>query len=267
MRSPFSLNRLIVLVAGVLQLVAIGIFVATGGPSVLAEAAPLLLGFVGAIILAFWAPRWMYLVAAVLIAAFPLLILFVFGAYAAITHPGGGAESLALTILLLSAIVGIIGGVAGFVQAPRGQPRPGDFLRTGQGLGTALTAALFVGLMVSSVWTGSMLRDIVVHSANAVEPDETVLLVAQTSLFAPREVTIPVGKVVALHIENKDSVMHTFAYKLGGVQHESPVPPETEVDFFFNLKQAQTIRFWCSPHSGGESDTDPASMWGSLRVE
>lgn len=266
MRAPFSLNRLLLLLAGVLQLVAIGIFVMVGGASVLAESAPLFVGPVAVLVVAFWAPRWMYLVAAFLVAAFPLVIMFVFGAYAAITHPGGGLESLSLTILLLSAIIGIIGGIAGFAQARRTEPRPSQFLRSGQGVSAALVAALFVGLMVSSVWAGETLRDVTINSANAVEPEETVRLIAQSYLFSPRDVTISAGKVVALQIDNKDAVLHTFAYKLGGVLHESVLPPTSQVNFYFKLDAPKTIQFWCSPHSSGEGDAAEESMVGTLKV-
>lgn len=265
-RAPFNLNRLLLVYAGLSTLGAIALFASTGAGDV-TQFAPLFPGAIAALLLLFWHPRWLYLVSGILVAAFPLVVLFVFGAYEALVHPGSGIEGYSLLLLLVAAILGLLGGIWGFVQSRKGTAPPASaLLRAPQGVAASLVVALALGLLVSSMWAGADDKALAESPADFVVPETTVKLVAKNVQYDPRDVQIPVGKLVALHVENQDGVVHTFAYKLDGKVHEAILPAKTAKDIYFRFDQAQTIHFWCSPHSGGENDMDPGSMWGTLNV-
>lgn len=261
--SKWNLSRVLVLVGGLL---------AIGGPLVAkippAEAAPFALGLVAAIVLAFYAPAWMYLVAGVLVAAFPLVVLFVFGAYNGIIHPGTGAEGLGLLLMLLGALVGLVGGVAGFAQARKGNAAPvGAFARAPHGILVLVLVGIFAGLGISGAWATADFRSIAEAPASLVEsPDATVTLLAQDIQFEPRALSMAVGELTTLVIENRDDVVHTFSYVLDGVERNAVLPAGSEVMLHFKVDGAREIHFFCAPHSGGATDTDENSMWGTLTV-
>lgn len=263
----WNLNRVLVVLAGAFALVAFAIFI---GPAKgdLAQSSPVLLGTFAAVVLAFFAPAWMYLVAAILLALFPIVVLFVFGASGAITHPGSGLEGLALTFLLLSAALGLVGGIAGFVQARRGTaPPPSELGRAPQGVLAIAIFAFVAGLAVSSAWAESEVRDLATRPATSIAgTDATIRVTTDTHHFAPRNLTIPVGKLVDIHVTNHDPVVHTFSYVDGGVLHESVIPASSESDIYVKFDAARTIKFWCQPHSQGADDTEPNDMWGEMVV-
>lgn len=265
--SSWNVNRVVVLLGGLAALASLVVLLGpVGSPP--QYSAPIALGVVAALVLAFYAPAWMYLVAAVLLALFPVLVLFAFGASAAITHPGSGLEAAALIPLALSGALGLWGGIVGFVQARRGNaPDAKLFWRTPQGFVAGAIVALFAGLLVSATWADASLGEIMRHPATNAVPDQTIHVTTDGRMFAPRNVTIPVGKLVALHVTNGDPVVHTFAYELDGVRHESVIPARSAVDVLFKFDAPRTIHFWCAPHSGGYADRDPASMWGDLVVQ
>src|ERR1051325_2172849 len=126
-RAPLNLNRLLVAYAGLFTLGAIALFASTGTSNP-AQFAPLLPGAIAALVLLFYHSRWMYLVGGILVAAFPILVLFVFGAYEAIIHPGSGMEGYSLLLLLVAAVLGLVGGIVGFAQSRRGTAPPASAL-------------------------------------------------------------------------------------------------------------------------------------------
>lgn len=263
----WTLNRLLVGFAGLLQLA--GVFVdqvlAGGDPRSL----PFLVGPAAALVVLFWSPAWMFLVAAGLLAALPLFVLFGVGAAAAITHPGSGLEALALTLVAAGAALGIVGGVAGLLEARRGEARrpARDVARAPQGVLALAIAALFVGLIVSSAWAESEVRDISERPATMIAgANRTVRMVTDTHHFAPREVRIAVGELVDIHVANGDPVVHTFSYRYQGAMRESVIPAHGETDIWLRFDAPQTLKFWCQPHSEGEGDTNPDAMWGTLVV-
>lgn len=265
MSAPWNANRVIVLVGALVQLAAVAIFVAvTGAPE---DAAAFLPGILAGVALAFFAPAWMYLVAGVLLALFPLVVLFVFGAYAGLLHPGAGIDATALLMLAVGALLGLVGGIAGFVQA-RGRRAPSarETLRTPQGLVAALLVALAAGMALSNALAESDYRLVGASSANNVVPDETIQMSTTGAAFAPQLVEVPVGKLVALRITNGDPFAHTFTYEADGEERTSIIPPKGETTLYFKRDAPQTIAFWCAPHSGGKGDRAEGSMWGDLQV-
>jgi plastocyanin len=265
-RAPFNLNRLLIVYAGLFTLGALALMASTGAAPA-AQLVPFLPGALVALVLLFYHPRWMYLVAGILVAAFPLVVIFVFGAYEGIVHPGSGVEGYALILLLVAAVLGLIGGIAGFVQSRRGTAPPaGALLRAPQGVAASLAVAVALGLLLSSMWATADYKMLAEAPADFVLPESTVTLVAKDVKFDPRDVPIPAGKLVALRVDNQDAIVHTLAYNLDGKVREAILPAKTTTEILFRFDQPQTIHFWCSPHSGGEGDTSPGSMWGTLNV-
>lgn len=263
--SSWNLNRVIVMLGGLATALAVLVFVglARSPPQ---EAAPLALGILGVVVLAFWAPAWMYLVAALLLAAFPILIIFVFGASAAITHPGSGLEGYGLTLLLLGALLGLVGGITGFIQARRNSaPGPKSF-GAPQGLVAIGIAALFLGLLVSSAWAGASLRDLSERPAtHLASVDKTIHVTTDGHAWGPRTINLPLNQTVALHVTNGDPVVHTFTYRLEGALHDAFIPGQGTTDVILKFDKPQKIHFWCAPHSS-ETDTTETGMWGDLVV-
>ena len=265
MAHPWNVNRVLVLAGAVVSLVAVAVFIATGAP--VEQAVPLLPGIVAGLVLAAYAPAWMYLVAGIGVAAFPLLVILVFGAYEAILHPVSGVEGMAITLLALGAVLALVGGVAGFVQARRQTAPPArDLLRAPQGLAGLALVAFTAGLLLSATWATADSRLVATSPASMVVPDETIRLVTTGATFAPKEVEIPVGKLVALRIENDDAMVHTFTYHVDGQERTSVIPANSEMDLYFKFDAPQTLHYWCAPHSGGASD-DGSGMVGTLVVQ
>lgn len=265
MAHPWNVNRVLVLLGVASALLAIAAFASAGGP--VQQLVPLFPGIVAGLVLAAYAPAWMYLVAGIGVAAFPLVIIAVFGAYQAILHPGGGAENMAITLLALAVVLALVGGIAGFVQArARTAPPARDLLRAPQGVAAVALVGIVAGLLISSAWAGADLRRLSESPASIVVADETVVLRAKDFVFSPTEVALPAGKIVDLHIINEDAAVHTFSYSLDGKEREAVVLGSSETHVYLRLDEPQTIRFWCAPHSAGAAD-DGSGMVGTLVVQ
>lgn len=263
MSSSWNLNRVLVLLGAALTIVALGLMIGGAGAPV-AEMAPFFLGPVAAVVLAFYAPRWMYLVAGILGSLFPLVVVFVFGAFNAIIHPGIGVEGAAVTLVLLAAIVSLLGGIMGFVQAKRTPPAAADMTRAPQGVAAIALAALFIGVILANGWAGADHRLIATAPATLVDADRTLTLHTTGAAFAPRALELNAGELTAIHIVNGDPIAHTFTYHMDGVERTTLIPPESEMDIWFRVPAGTTIHFWCAPHSAGASDTSEDGMWGTL---
>lgn len=265
--SSWNLNTLLTSLSS-LSLLA-GAYLLLGGDlSQAAQVAPLILGIVPALVLLAWQRPWLYLVAGILLPAFPLVVLFVFGAYNALLHPGSGTEATGMWLIFLGALLGILGGVGGFVQGRRGGHAPaGGILRARHGVVAFALVLLVLGSMATAQLAGADLRNVTERPAAHVEAEDTVRVVLTGYAFAPKEVRIPAGTLVNLQVENGDPAMHTFAYALDGVTYETPIPSGSVVTIPMKFDAPQQIHFWCSPHSGGPSDMGEDSMWGTLIVE
>lgn len=264
--SRWNLNTLLTSLSALSLLLSTLLLVA-GDPAMIGQAAPLFPGIVLALVLLFWQRPWFYLLTGILLAAFPLVVLFVFGAYNGLLHPGSGTEGMSLWLLLLAAILGLLGGIGGFVQGRRGAHAPAAHMtRAGHGVAAFAAVCLVLGAIGTSALASADLRSITERPAAHIEADETVHVVLETYVFAPRDIAIPVGKLVNLEIENADPTLHTFAYMLDGVTYETPIPAGSTVTIPMKFDTAQEIHFWCSPHSGGAGDTSDDSMTGTLTV-
>lgn len=265
MAHPWNVNRLLVTLGGACVLAATFLFVSAG--TSVAEASPLLPGILAAGVLLFYAPAWMYLVAAVLVAAFPLLVVLVFGAYEAMIHPGAGTEGASIMLLTLGALLGLLGGILGFAQVRRGTaPALDATLRSPQGNVALALFGLTVGLMLANAWAAKDQQHQAEFPASILEPDETVELRTADFDFAPKNVTIPAGRLVALHITNDDPAVHTFSFHYDGADRDEVIPAKSETTLYFRFTGPQVIEFWCAPHSGG-ADDDGNGMVGTLTVE
>lgn len=263
--STWNANRVIVLAGALVSLAAIALFVvATGAPE---QVVPFVPGVLAGLAIAFFAPAWMYLVAGLLLAAFPLVVIVVFGAYEAFLHPGAGLDANALTLLAVGALFGLVGGIAGFVQVRRkAAPGARETLRTPQGLVSALVLALAAGMMLSSTLAAADYRTLGALPASSVVADETIQMSTTGAAFAPQSLDVPVGKLVALRITNGDPFAHTFTYHAADGERNAIIPPNGETTLYFKFDAPQTIHFWCAPHSSGADDTMEGSMWGDMQV-
>lgn len=238
-------------------------------PAMLMQSVPLLPGILAAVVLLFWQRPWFFLLSGFLLAAFPLVVLFVFGAYQGLLHPGAGAEGASLWLLLLAALLGLLGGIAGFVQGRRAAHAPAaHLLRAKHGITAFALAFVVVGALGTGALASADLRDMAERPAAHVEaPDDTVRVVLTGYTFAPKEIKIPAGKLVNLQVENGDAALHTFSYHLGGTLYQTPIPAGSTVTIPMKFETAQQIHVWCAPHSGGAEDMSEGSMWGTLVVE
>lgn len=266
-REPWNVNRLLVLAGA--ACIPIALMLVSGGDAASVaspESAPLFVGVLAAIVLAFWQRAWLYLVAGILVAAFPLVITFVFGAYNAFLHPSSGLEGAGILFLVLGSALALTGGVAGFVQGRRAA-QPPVTLRAPQALFALLATFLVFGMSITSGLAGSDVRALVVAPATNVVPDESVRVVLTGYTFAPREIRLEQDKLYALALENGDPASHTFTYHdAAGVERNTLIPPHSTVVIHMLFDAPQTIHFWCAPHSMGEGDMSEDSMVGTIVV-
>lgn len=261
----WNVNKLILLLGAGLVALAIVLNVSLA-PSSAPEMAPFLPGILAALALVWWSRPWLYLVAGILLAAFPLVIIFVFGASGALTHPAGGMETLVILLLLGGSVFALLGGIMGFVQR-KAQPPTAGGLRTWQAIATVLLVGALLGYAVANGYgttAGMAAVERPVHYAESV--DEHVRVVTTDFAFAPKAITIPAGKLVSIDIENKDSVLHTFSYHLADGAHEQVIYPSSTQSILVKFDTPQTIHVWCAPHSGGQGDTGEDSMWMDMTV-
>ncbi|HUR69271.1 MAG TPA: hypothetical protein VM370_08490 [Candidatus Thermoplasmatota archaeon] len=263
----WNVNK-ILLVAGALLILAASAIQVALVPTMLAQTAPLWVGGIVALILMIWARPWMYLVGGILAALFPLVVIFVFGASGALTHPGSGIEGIEILLLLAGAILALVGGIAGFVQGRRhAQPPASMGLRAPQVLAAALIAAMVLSYGIANVYASGDTRALAERPiAHADSVDLHVRVVTTGVAYAPRPINIPMGKLVSLDIENGDPFVHTFSYHLDGTLHEQAIPASSKMSVLMKFDTPQTIHVWCAPHSQGPDDRDPASMWTDMVV-
>lgn len=265
MALPWNVDRVLLLASVAATFLSMILF--TGGdPGMVMQFAPAFPGMIAGLLLVFLAPAWLYLVAGILLALLPLMVLFVFGAVAGLGQPANGGEYQALLLLVLAGALGLTAGITGFLQTRRGTNKPvRETLRTPHGLTLVLAAVLVAGMFVTSGLASAQLRSAVSTSTNIV-PDETVTLVTKDFAFAPAEVKVPAGKIVALVVKNEDPAAHTFTYDAGDDAIDALVPGNGQTTILLRFDAPQTIPFWCAPHSGGAED-DGTGMVGTLVVE
>lgn len=265
MKHPWDINRALIVLGALIILAAGGWFLLLH-PSHMVQA-PLVVGALLSLVIVFWAPAWMYLVAGLLASGLPLVVFFVFGAIAAVEHPGSGIETALITFVLAGAVVALLGGVLGFVQALRRRaPRAGEAMRAPQGAFAGLLLAMFVGMVLAN---GLATKDYLNAAASPIStieaPEETRTLRAEGIAFAPNPLTIPAGKLVEIRVPNGDPVYHTLSYRYDGEVRTMVVPPGTEPRLWLKIDEPQTLHFWCDPHAG--EDHSGGDMFGEIVVE
>ena len=103
----------------------------------------------------------------------------------------------------------------------------------------------------------------IIHPASGTE-GSAVTLLALAAFTAG--LVVPVGKLVALHVENDDAMVHTFTYHVDGQEHTTIIPAKSEMGIHFKFDAPTTIHYWCAPHGGGEKD-DGSGMVGTLLAQ
>lgn len=266
--SSWNLHRVFVMVALVANVLAILAHFRFDFMTLVAglpEVAPALPGVVFGIVLAYFARPWVYLTAGLLNAILPLMVLFVFGALATLGSPGAGSDYQSSLLLAVGLVFSLWGGIAGFVATRKGDAIP---LRqspaTRSGMAAMAAIALVLGASFSGFAASEQMRA-ATGAAFDVVPDETVTVVMKDFMFAPREVTIPAGKLVELVIDNQDSTMHTFTYTANGRDVDVTLVGGVKTSVLVKIDTPQTIPFWCTPHSGG-ADDDGEGMVGTVIV-
>lgn len=264
MKRPWDINRALIVLGSALCLAAFVVFLVVD-PSQGAGTLPLVAGAVLGLAIVFWAPPWMYLVSGILVSGFPLVVFFVFGAYGALEHPGGGPETSGLFLVFAGAVVALVGGVAGFVQARKGTaPRVGAGMGAPLGAFAGLFVALLLGMVLANQLTYGDSKDFVQRPVSHVEtPEVSKTLVAEGIRFAPASLEIPVGKLTAVTLRNDDRVFHTMSYRDADGIHTAVIPDGTTQTLWFKFDAARTIHYWCDPHSS-ETDTSPEGMHGDI---
>lgn len=267
MKHPWNLNRALVVLGALLVLVAFAI-VSIPAPEHMGMNVPLAAGaLLGGLLIAFTAPAWAYLVAALLIGGFPLVVALVF-AVGALEHPGGGYETAALFVLLMGALVAFIGGIWGFAQArSRTAPRVGAGMGAPQGAFAGLLIALLLGMILSNALATRDSVQFAKYPVSHVEsPDQTRTLRAAAVAFAPSPLEIPVGTLVDVLLINDDPIFHTLSYRLDGDVHTTLMPVGSEQHVYLKFDTPRTIHFWCDPHST-ETDDSEGGMYGDIVVK
>ncbi|HET6404659.1 MAG TPA: cupredoxin domain-containing protein [Candidatus Thermoplasmatota archaeon] len=269
--APWNLNRLLVVLGSFSVLLAGFAFVGwslTGFAGALLEFVPALPGWIFAIVLAFYARPWVYLAAGILNAVLPLMVLLLFGAIFGLTQPLAGPEYQSVMLLLIGLVFSLWGGISGFVQGRKDAHTPlAGALSTPKGAGSALLAIFLLGALVTSGMASSAVKDMIeTGSTYNVVPEETRTLTTAHFVFEPRELQIPVGKLVEVRITNADAAGHTFTYEAGGRTFDTYLPGGATTKVLLRFDEPQRIPFWCKPHSAGAGDADPESMTGMLVV-
>lgn len=267
--SSWNLNRFLVAMGALATLTATFVVMNYSFSAWISEIgmfAPGIPGWIATIALLFFAPAWMYLLSGILVASFPILVLFVFGLIATISDPLRGGEYGAAIFLVLGLVLSLTGGIAGFVQGRKAKHTPlAGGLRSAKGVLAAVVAAVLIGAFVTSSMATAAMQEMSGSSYNVV-PDETIALTTQDYAFAPQTVNVPVGKLVEITITNADPAAHTFTYHAGGKSYETFLAPGSTAKMLVRFDEPQTIHFYCEPHSGGADDMADDSMWGTITV-
>ena len=157
-----------------------------------------------------WAPerRWLRLVGALL--ALLVLLLNLPFIVEDLLHPESALVFLPTAISVLSALVAVLAGVAGFMRAAEGAARP-------VGLGALAVAAVLAVVAAGAALT---LESDVSHAGD-------VVIVAEKVEY-PEVVQAKAGSV-AFFVENRDPFRHTFAIESLDVEVELPASTDRRV--------------------------------------
>lgn len=258
---PWTLSRVLVAVSAVL--LAIGLVVATGNPSILLkpEAAPFTAVLVVILALAFVPRPWAQLAAGVLIGLFCLMAL----AFAAssLARPQAAPEFAVALILLFALVAGAPAGVRTFLAARRRTPEPGprEALRDRHGRIVAVLAVFLAGAIAASGLSWSYAaKEAGARGSYAIDPEATVPFAVTSSGFPKTPIAVPADKIVEMAIDNREPVFHTFTYTVGGEETSHDLLPGATTRFLVKFDEAGVVPVRCLPHSNSYTEGMVATL-------
>lgn len=253
--ASWTLARGTIVVALLLPVFALPAFL---GPQILfvPEVAPFLALFVAlAIANAMTRNRWVQLAGGLVAAAFAALnFAFI---YAELGRPDHYPVFFIGWLVVVGGAAGLVGGIAGFVDARRGlfgTPRWAGFGATL----VLLAAGFLVGTLVATA--GMRFSETPAPADVALTPDATLDVGLADFAFAPEDVQIPANQIVLLRLSNTDPEPHTFTVDALGIDVEVASGKTAEV---WLEAPAGTYPVYCRPHSDVSGD-EPEGMVGTL---
>jgi uncharacterized cupredoxin-like copper-binding protein len=218
---------------------------------------PLALGFVLIALLSasivaigwLWAPLLGALLSGLMLASYIPLLGYI------LTHPDE-PTFITAALFLPAAIVGIVAGIGATVQNYRGGERraprwlvPGLAALAGWSVGAILVGALIAAAPKAGSSVGISLDTLANLPA----------LAAQNTKFDQAQLRAKMGETVALRLENRDNLSHSF--DIDAFNLHVPLPASQNGAAVFKPTQAGTYTFYCSLPGHRE-----AGMVGTLIV-
>jgi len=206
-------------------------------------------GLLLTIVLIFYEPAWLYLVAGIGSAVLPLLVLSVFAGPQILTLSGSAEYSGALA-LALAVVFALVGGIGGFLRARRGASwSPAQGLGAPTGVALVLLTVLALGMGLASALAHDNATSGGGGGVGVDVPHATVALTTKDIQFSPQSLDVPVGQLVEIDIDNQDNVDHTFTYAVNGTTYGHAVPAGVITKVILKFDQPGDVPFWCVPHS------------------
>lgn len=229
------------------------------------EVAPFYAGLAAVVLLLAFTRPWTYLLAGVLVAALPLMVLLLVGAWHGLLSPVSRGEFTSGLLMLASIALSLTGGIGGFRAARRGAT-PGVRAGFGSTAGRALTLAgvLLLGAALTGALAASNAATLVANPGHNLVAERTLALTTADFAFSPKTFEVEAGELTELVVTNEDGALHTFSYEKDGKRYDHTLlTGETRILLLFQEKGE--FRFWCAPHSAGAAD-EGAGMVGSFTV-
>jgi uncharacterized cupredoxin-like copper-binding protein len=196
-----------------------------------------------------WAPLLGTLLSAVMLASYIPTLGYIF------THPDDPAF-VSAALFLPTAIVGVVAGIGATVQNYRGGER-----RAPRWLATGLAA--LAGWSVGAILIGTLIAATPKAGTSVGISPETLAglpaLAAQNVKFDQAELHAKVGETVALRLDNRDNMSHSF--DIDAFNLHVPLSAGQRGAAVFKPTQAGTYTFYCSLPGHRE-----AGMVGTLVV-
>jgi plastocyanin len=268
MAPGWSLHRGLV-VAGFGAVVAAILLFANGNVATILS--PDMLPFAPAIVLVALVARResgkLLLAASIAIAVLPLMVLLLFGGLEELANPLGGNEYLSVLCLVLALALALPAGVQAYRN--RGLARAGlrGAWRTPHGIAALAVTALVMGAMAAGALASGRAAQTASGGAGYdLAPEGHAGVAAANFAFAPGSVAVAAGKLTELTVANKDSMLHTFTYTVGGVTYSHDLLPGSTTTFLVKIDAPGRVPFWCKPHSSAAADGSRSGMTGALQV-
>lgn len=164
---------------------------------------------------------------------------------------------VALTILLPLMAVAILAGIAATVQNYR---RPPEARRAPRWLFSLLAAVS--GVVIGAILLGSVVKATAQATISPQALATLPSLLTKDMLFAQPEIRVKAGEIVALRLENADTVAHSFDVDEFDIHALMPASGSSVA--VFQAAEAGTYTFYCAPHYNKQTGE---GMRGTLIVE